>query len=161
VSIAPNEVDEIRQRMAMIRHDLHEDVRGVVVTAEKVAGWTNVIARYPWLSLGLAVGIGYVVVPKRKASPATLVSSADLRALQEAVHETKAVASGHASSAPAETSLIAMGVGLLAPLVVRAAQNYALKYLENWIAQQHFSHPSPMGEPDSPRIRTGERRDRP
>ncbi|MHC5544836.1 hypothetical protein ACYOEI_41915, partial [Singulisphaera rosea] len=60
-----NDADEILRQMALIRRDLHEDVRGVVASAEAVTDWHRHIRNHPWLALGAATAVGYFVVPRR------------------------------------------------------------------------------------------------
>jgi hypothetical protein len=42
-----------------------------------------------------------------------------------------------------KSGLIGAAFGMLAPIAVRAAQGYALKYIENWIAQQQLGTMGP------------------
>jgi hypothetical protein len=131
VATATNEVEELQRRMAEIRRDLHESVRDVVATAEAVTDWRRYIRMYPWVALGAAAAVGYVVVPKRKkAVPVTIATESDMVKLQKA-------AGGAAETVKKnpKKSLLAAGLGLLAPVAVRAIQGYAVGYLESWIAQ--------------------------
>ncbi len=61
-----SEVDEIRRHMAQIRHELHEDVQGVVKGAEATADWRRYIRNYPWAAVGIAFGVGFLIVPRRQ-----------------------------------------------------------------------------------------------
>ena len=66
MATASNDIDSIRQQMAQIRHELHQDVRGVVVNAEAVTDWRRYYRMSPWASLAAAFAVGYLVVPKRR-----------------------------------------------------------------------------------------------
>lgn len=57
--------DAIRQRMRQLRSELRDDVADVVESARRVADWQAWVQKYPWLSLGLATAVGYMVVPRR------------------------------------------------------------------------------------------------
>jgi hypothetical protein len=136
-----NEIDEIRRHMAQIRRELHEDVQEVVAGAEAVADWRRYIRAYPWAAVGAAAAVGYLVVPKRHRSvPRDVARKADVEAAIEAAREP-------AEETKRRKSLIGAGLGMLAPLVWRAASNYAMGYLEQWIAQQQQQYMASAGPP--------------
>jgi hypothetical protein len=133
--------------MAAIRHNLYQDVRHVVSTAEHIADWTRYVGKYPWLALGLACGVGYFLVPRKKRQ----VLSVDVSSIPEAVKSASAFVTeagkDQALKSKEKSGLIGAAFGLLAPLAVRAVQGYALKYLENWIAQHHVFQAGPASHP--------------
>lgn len=138
VATATNEIDDIRRQMARIRRELHEDVRGVVEGAEAATDWRHYIRDYPWASVAVAAALGFILVPRRRKSvkPAE-VAKAVMAEIQPAV---QAVAPTVAPAAPEPKKkgrgLIGAGLGMLAPIALRAAQNYATHFISNWIAQQ-------------------------
>jgi len=144
VVAATNEVDEIRRRMAQIRRDLHQDVKGVVESAEAVTDWRRYIRMYPWAALGVAVAAGYLVVPKRRV-PSDLATQADVARVREVVKEAKT------EKKTARKGLIGAAFGFIVPIALRAAQGYAVQYLENFIQQQQAAAgPPPTGPHDAP-----------
>lgn len=58
-------LDQIRLRMQSLRTDLHHDVREVVISTREMTDWKTYVRRYPWVCVGLAAGIGYLVVPAK------------------------------------------------------------------------------------------------
>lgn len=58
-------LDQIRLRMQNLRTDLHRDVREVVISTREMTDWKTYVRRYPWVCIGLAAGIGYLVVPSK------------------------------------------------------------------------------------------------
>ena len=56
-----NDIDEIYHRMAVIRRELHTNVRESVAGAEAFADWGRYTWTYPWIALGAAAAVGYVV----------------------------------------------------------------------------------------------------
>jgi len=129
VSTAPTDIDDIRRRMAQIRRELHEDVQGVVAGAEAATDWKSWIRNYPWASVGVALAVGYLLVPrKHREAPTIHIAHPDA---------PKALAV-EAARAPEKKKkgLIGWGFGLLAPVVLRAAQGYALQFFEQWMAQR-------------------------
>ncbi len=69
MSTAPPEIDEIRKKMAQIRRDLHADVQGVVQGAEAATDWRRFVRGYPWASMGVALAVGYMIVPQTPQDP--------------------------------------------------------------------------------------------
>jgi hypothetical protein len=138
VSSARNEIDEIRRQMAQIRHDLHEDVCAVVSGAEGVTDWRRYVRAYPWLSVALVMGAGYLVVPRsRRSVPVDIARQADVAEVRDVLK--------HAQQAPGakeerRKSLVGAALAMAAPFAWRVAQNYALAYIEQWIAQQQQQH---------------------
>lgn len=151
---ATNEIEEIRKGMARIRRELHEDVKDVVESAEAVTDWKHYIRDYPWASMGLAVAIGFVLVPKRRKTvkPAE-VAQAVAAQIQPAVQAAQAAAAAPAPEPKKKgRGLIGAGLGLIAPIAMRAVQNYATHFVSNWIAGQqeqmaHAMAASGMGPP--------------
>jgi hypothetical protein len=151
-----NDVDEIRRRMALIRRDLHEDVREVVATAEAVTDWRHYVATYPWVSLGTAFAVGYFIVPRRRRSVAEIATKADLSKVTDAVESARQSVI-ETTSEKAETrkkgrGLLSVALGLATPVVLRAAQSYVVSFAENWIAQQQMMAQTQAGpSPATPR----------
>jgi len=149
LATASNDIDSIRQQMAQIRHELHQDIRSVVENAEAATDWRRYYRMYPWPSLAVAFAVGYLIVPtRRRKSPRDLLTRADLAQVRESVQEVKEPAK-KAAGKGVMGALFAM----LLPVVVRAAQGYAVQYFETWLAQQQnvlaslgaAAHPAPGG----------------
>jgi hypothetical protein len=122
------EITDIQRRMAQIRRELHENVRDAVEGAQSLTDWRSHVRHHPWLTLGAAAVVGYLIVPKRREQPApaiVAVAPAAAPAISQAVK---------AEPKKKRWGIIGSAVGLLAPIAVRAAQNYAIQYLEQWIA---------------------------
>jgi hypothetical protein len=131
------DISEIQQRMAQIRREMHEDVREAVKGAQSLTDWRSQVRNHPWVALGTAAALGYLIVPKRYPAPAPAVV---------AVAPAAAVQPIAAAPKKKRWGLIGSAVGLLAPIAVRAAQNYAIQYLEQWIAwQPPGAGPAPFG----------------
>ena len=146
MSTGLNDVDEVRRQMALIRRDLHENVREVVATAGAATDWRRLVAMHPWPALGAALALGYLVVPRRRVS-AAIVPAAAVEAAVEAVQTSRpSVAKG----------ILGAALGFAGPLAMRAAQGYAIQFLEQWIAQQQHAAagmetgPAPASAPPRP-----------
>jgi hypothetical protein len=118
--------DDIRRRMADIRSDLHQNMRGVVHEASNVADWRSYVRQRPWLALGLSFTAGYLVVPRR-TRPSNLVVPQ--------VVETPSVA---ATQRRRPLRPVRWLLGLVGPILLRTAQNYAMSHIENLLASNQF-----------------------
>jgi hypothetical protein len=138
VSTASLEIDEIRKQMASIRREMHENVKGVVQNAEEVTDWRRYVRSSPWLAFGGAFVLGYLIVPHKRAAalaPQVIVTPPNM--------DGPGLQQSYASVAPAEKKKKSIGrklfgaaFALASPIALRAAQGYAMQYLENFIAQQ-------------------------
>ena len=59
------ETEAIRQRMEEVRCDLDEDVQEIVEGARDMGDWRSYVRTYPWICLGAALAVGYLIVPGR------------------------------------------------------------------------------------------------
>ena len=123
-----NDVDEIYQRMAVIRRELHTNVRESVAGAEAVVDWGRYTWTYPWIALGAAAAVGYLIYtgghPKVSADTA---SPADRDKVGEPV-------AGAGTRSPERSrigrNLLLAAWDIMFPVAVRAGQNYVLHWLE-------------------------------
>jgi hypothetical protein len=60
-----NVTEEIQERMHDLRGQLDSDLEQIVDTAKELTDWRTYVRRYPWACVGVAVAIGYLVVPPR------------------------------------------------------------------------------------------------
>ncbi len=153
MAIATNESDEIRRKMALIRRELHQDVREVVASAEAVADWRRYLRMFPWATVGVAFAIGYLIVPKRKRTLSLdAATQAELVGARAALEAAPPIV---VTEKPRRPSLIGSVFGAVAPIAWRLAQNYALNYAEQWLAQQQEQYraavsPPPLASPPPP-----------
>ena len=126
-----NDVDEIYHRMAVIRRELHTNVRESVAGAEAVVDWGRYTWTYPWIALGAAAAAGYLVYTSgHQKVTADTASLADGTKAGEPVAGARA--KGQVRSRISQNLLLGAW-GILFPVVVRAGQNYML----NWLEQQY------------------------
>ena len=57
--------EEIRERMAIVRLRIEEQSDEVVAQVNDLSDWRSYVKRYPWVSVGAAAVVGYVLVPSR------------------------------------------------------------------------------------------------
>jgi hypothetical protein len=137
--VTVNEIDEIRWQMAQIRRDLHRDVSEVVGSAEKVFDWRSYLRDRPWLSVGAAFAVGYLIVP-RKARPTQVVVAAAPDVNGVAGPLPLVSASGDDANlvaARSRPSVLRRVFNLVRPIAVQAAQSYASVWLEDLLLRNH------------------------
>jgi hypothetical protein len=57
------------RRMAEVRADLDDGAQEIAEGARDLGEWRHYVKTYPWLSMGVACVIGYVIVPRRRVGP--------------------------------------------------------------------------------------------
>lgn len=149
-----NEIDEIRQEMARIRHGLHEDVTGVVGGASEAMDWRSYWRAHPWATSGLVLFAGYFLVPRRTrdvrivrvpvASPTP--TSSEVQASDQGPPKVK-------RSILSPWRIMGWAASFAGPLALNAAQTYASVWLENQLGIRSKSADGP--ENDGPRGREG------
>jgi len=133
--------------MAQIRHEMHEEVQGAVRGAQSLTDWRSMVANHPWAALGAAAAVGYLAVPHRRSRGDG--GAAHLAAAVVAASRAEPAGRPVAASV-AKLSLVRAAFSLLTPVVVRAAQNYALNHLERLLVAHAF------GSKENDRERRGE-----
>ena len=63
------ETAALLRRMAEVRADLDDGAQEIAESARDLGEWRHYVKTYPWLSMGIACVIGYVIVPRRRARP--------------------------------------------------------------------------------------------
>ena len=143
-----NDVDEIYIRMAVIRRDPHINVRESVAGAEAVMDWGRYTWTYPWIALGAAAAVGYVVYTgshqKIAANSASLANGAKVG---EPVAGARA--KGQERWSIGRNILLAT-CGIVFPVAISAGQNFVL----HWLEQQY---PMRAGDRTAPSASGGER----
>jgi hypothetical protein len=111
--------DTVRARMQGIRCDIDQGLEDVSASARSMVDWTHYVKTYPWVCLGTAAALGYLIVPKRtttlNADSATPATPAELA---EAGHPV-------VNSAPAaERGWVDSLVATVASVALREATAY-------------------------------------
>ncbi len=128
MATGPNDIDEIFNQMAAIRRELHTNVRESVAGAEAFADWGRYTWTYPWIALGAATVVGYVVyISGHQRGTADTESMADGAKIGEPVVGVRAP--GQVGSRIGQ-KILHTAWGIFFPVAVTAGQNYMLRWLE-------------------------------
>ncbi len=60
--------DTVRAQMQGIRRNIDQDLEDVSASAHSMVDWKHYVKTYPWVCLGTAAVLGFLVVPKRSAA---------------------------------------------------------------------------------------------
>lgn len=78
--VSPEEsAEDIRKRMAELRRELTHDVQDVTRSAKAMTSPAYYVRKFPWATLAVAAGVGYMLIPKKKSAAA----APDMEALTE------------------------------------------------------------------------------
>jgi hypothetical protein len=125
-------IEDIQRQMAQIRLALHQDVDGAVKGARSMTDWRAVVASHPWAALAAAAALGYLVVPKRQPAE---VSGGQLAGAPTPIIAESETPDRQVGTRRGRWAVLSTAFSLLAPVVVRAGQNYLLEYVQRWLAQ--------------------------
>jgi hypothetical protein len=84
---ASPETDVIRLRMEEVRCELDEDVQVIVEGARDMGEWRYYVRTYPWVFLGSALAVGYLIVPRRAQG-----MQSDAQSLAELANQSRLLA---------------------------------------------------------------------
>jgi hypothetical protein len=129
------EISDIQRQMAQIRHELHQEVQETVRGAQSLTDWRRQVRNHPWLALGAAAAAGYLLVPKRRPETPTIVSVGPQAYGPVAAAPVQPV-EPEGQTRVTSWSVLGTAFNLLGPVAVRAAQNYVLQNLEQWLTSQ-------------------------
>ena len=112
----PRETEEIRQRMEELRCDLDEDVQEIVEGARDMRDWRTYVRSYPWICLGAALAVGYLIVPRRPFG-----MQPDTKTLAELANQSRLLATSNLSRKRTVRGILLAFVG---KLVLRGVSSY-------------------------------------
>jgi hypothetical protein len=108
--------DTMRARMQGMRCDIDQGLEDVSASARRMVDWKHYVKAYPWLCLGTAAVVGFLIVPKRSSA-----SNGDLGPA------TEAASTGHPavnSAPPAAVGLVEKLVATIVSIAVRETTDY-------------------------------------
>src|SRR3954453_2908590 len=128
--------------MAELRRELAYDVQDVSRSAKAMASPSFYIRRFPWATMAVAAGVGYMLIPKKKQ-----VIQPDMNALAELVRKNQvniSTSKAATDSKGAMSSLVVMGLSWAA----KAGMNYLMQQMTT--ASPKAKSPAPSSPVDEP-----------
>jgi len=148
--VSPEDPAEtITRRMAELRRELTLDVEDVTRSAKAMASPSFYIRKFPWATLAVAAGVGYMLIPKKRQ-----VIQPDMEALAELVRKNQVQI--NTSQATEESqgmvkTLAVMGLSWAA----KAGMHYVVQQLTSAAAKSPEPKPAPSSPVDEPSDVTG------
>src|SRR4051812_25690032 len=135
--------------MAELRRELAYDMQDVTRSAKAMASPSFYIRKFPWATLAIAAGVGYMLIPKKKQ-----VVQPDMEALAQLVRKNQVQI--NTSKAADESqgmvkTLAVMGLSWAA----KAGMNYVIQQLTTASAKAAKPTPVPSSPVDEPTDVTG------
>ncbi len=126
------ETQAILRRMEEVRCDLDEGAQEIAEGARDMGEWLHYVKNYPWISMGVACIIGYVIVPRRRLKVRKINQTLDDHSQQLKQAQTP--------STSGVRSAVLMFVG---SLLWRSTLSYIMRQ-----ATQHFETQSASSPPE-------------
>ncbi len=123
--------DTVPAQMQGIRREIDRDLQDVSKSARSMVDWKHYVKAYPWVCLGAAAALGFLIVPKRSAA-----ACADLPAPTEPANTRHPVAPSVRTAARGVFEAL---VGAVAGIAVREVIAYLGQNAERILAKA--SHP--------------------
>lgn len=121
-----SQADDICRRMEAVRLTAGEEVESIVQSARTLSDWRYYVKNHPWLCASAAAGLGFMLIPRKKAPRTPEVNDAkELIELLKKHHVRGVTVEGP------PTGLLKTVVGLAAPFVIRSAMNVIQTRLAN------------------------------
>jgi len=125
------ETKAILRRMEEVRCDLDEGAQEIVASARDLGEWRYYVKNYPWICVGTACAVGYVIVPRRRLG---------WRTVNQALAESgqRLTMSRSLSPSGIRNSVLSFAMNLLG----RRALEYAARQANLLLAPQSVESPS-------------------
>jgi len=149
-TVSPEEpAEEICKRMAELRRELVHDMQEVSRSAKAMASPAFYVRKFPWATLAVAAGVGYMLIPKKKQQ----VMQPDMEALAELMRKNHVdVNASQAKDSPGMIkTLAAMGLTWAA----KAGMNYVIQQATTAATKAMDPAQAPSSPVDEPTDVTG------
>jgi len=135
--------------MAELRRELIHDMQDVSRSAEAMTSPSYYIRKFPWATLALAAGVGYMLIPKKKQ-----VVYPDMEALAELVRKNQV--NFNASKATEESQGVVKTLAVMGlTWAAKAGMNYVIQQLTTAASKAMEPKETPSSPVDEPTDVTG------
>jgi len=117
-----DEAEVIRKRMAELRTELTSSAQEVSRGAKAMTSPGYYVRKFPWATLAVAAGVGFMLIPKKKKQGST----PDMQALAELIKNNSSRSPVQAEESPGMVRTLAV-MGLT--WAAKAGMNYVLEQL--------------------------------
>ncbi|RUL83898.1 hypothetical protein [Tautonia sociabilis] len=133
------EIAAIRREMGKIRREIHADVNVAAEHLQATLDWRGYVRGAPWPAVSAAFGVGFLaawlLVPRHRIK---VLERDDFGRVHSEPRYREAVEE-RAEEKARTKGLFSMALGFLAPIALRAAQNYAIQFIEGRLAESPWA----------------------
>jgi hypothetical protein len=126
--VTEKEVSDLKREMSSVRRELTADVDHMVVSAMEFTDWKTYVKAHPFACVGIALALGYLVVPQK-----TFVMSPTASQLESLAKKNHLVVKPSADASPPspgwKSKLLAFGANAAMRTAFAYAGQYAGKFL--------------------------------
>lgn len=127
------ETQAILQRMKEVRCDLDEGAQEIAESASDLADWRYYVKSYPWICVGAAAALGYVIVPWGRFGLEKVNKTLD-----EMADQNRQTSKSNTRSKSGVRSAIGVFAG---NLLWRSASRYAARKANDYFASESATSP--------------------
>jgi hypothetical protein len=102
-----SDAEEIQRQMREVRVELRDEVQELVGNARELTDWPAYVRAYPWVCVGAAFAVGFLIVPSRPT-----VIRPDAEGLMELARRNKLIVKMDTTPAQKRGGLVADLVGM-------------------------------------------------
>src|SRR4051794_7572254 len=149
-AVSPDEpAEKICKRMAELRRELVHDMQDVSRSAKAMASPSFYVRKFPWATLAIAAGVGYMLIPKKKH-----VIKPDMAELAELVRKNQI--NINASKAAEEQQGMVKTLAMMGlTWAAKAGMNYVVQQMTTAATKAKESNRAPSSPVDEPTDVTG------
>lgn len=133
MSTSSTQAETIQQQMRQVRRELREGVEDIVENARVMTDWTHYVRTYPWVAVGAAAAVGYLLVPSRQP-----VIQPDVSSLLELAKQDKLVVNVEQNE-PSKPGMLGMVAGMVTSTVLQGGMAILNQHLHQFI--DNLAHP--------------------
>lgn len=134
---SPSTAEDVCRQMAQIRRDFREDVHEIVETAHRYADWKYHVRSHPWVFLGVAAAVGYLIVPPRLE-----IRSPDYKTLKKLAEKNHLVVEANPQPT-ARSGFLGSAMSFVGNLLIRQSLALAGQKLGELFAEPQSDSSSP------------------
>ncbi|TVQ01764.1 MAG: hypothetical protein EA381_04590 [Planctomycetaceae bacterium] len=127
------DTDAILRRMEEVRCDLDEGAHEIAESARDMGQWRHYVRNYPWVCVGVAWAVGYVIVPRRRLGVRKVN-----RTLDEVADHSRLLTQSQKTSVKGVRTAVLMFAG---NLLWRGAMSYATRQANQYLAARSANSP--------------------
>ena len=124
-----DDADDLRRQLAAARASLSRDAQAVASDARTLTDWRHHVRKHPWLAMGGAAAVGFILAPRRRRHTAAepLTAQSPLQPIEP-------------GEPPKVRSMAASLAATVATMVLRQSASMAGQFALAWLENRRHRH---------------------